>query len=219
MRPDVIRAGRTEGKTGLFTFGNMKLPRTFAIFNVTPCTRCPSDALDMCNVNNRVCSGCGQPFQCYGLNAELGYSKHTAVPFRIRQMRWWDIVTPEEFVATLVENRCRTITHLRFSEGGDIRHIGDFRKMVGIARLLYGRSIVTSVYTARSDIDLSDRWPLVVNGSGFMVDNRVDPVCRCGHMGLANCVADCSECQMCYEHGGHRVRIAYHGNNVRGVRS
>ena len=139
----------------VFSYGNLKLPRSTAIFNITSSKDCPSAKLGLCNIASI----------CYAKKAERLYPK--VLPFRRRQTEFWDSCTEEEFI-----NRLEDPKLLRFSESGDFRHQRDVIKVSGIAERLKKRFTRVYVYTARKDLNfdnVSDNLTIV--GNEFMVHN------------------------------------------------
>lgn len=167
----------------LFSFGNLKLPKTTAIFNMTPANFCPSDELGLCQLKN---SG-----HCYAKKAERMYPN--VLPYRIRQATFWDRCKPTEFVNLLMGEK---ITHLRFNESGDFRFQKDIKKAVIISDMLFKNNIVVHCYTARHDLNFQHRNNLIVNGAGFMIDNNFVVVESVDHK-LPACCGDCRKCSLC----------------------
>ena len=182
----------------LFSFGNIKLPKTTMIFNITPANLCPSEAKGLCQLSN---SG-----QCYAKKAERIYPQ--VLPYRMRQHIFWKNCTPESFVAQLIKDKGRrNIKHLRLNEAGDFRHQQDLNKAIKIAALLKAEGITTYCYTARKDLDFKKRNDLIVNGSGFMIDNNFIVVPR-GKK--ATCVSNCNICHRCMKANKKKITVAMH---------
>lgn len=179
----------------LFTWGNKKLPKTTAIFNMTPATVCPSHAHKLCQL--------AQPTKhCYALKAERMYKN--ALIHRMNQMEFWKDCTAKSFVlAFMAEKKRKAVNTLRFNESGDFVSQNSVVKAETIASILYNQyGILTYCYTARRDLDLSIRKHLIINGSGFMVDNGFF-VIKKGHSPKLNnrsklvCPQDCRICSIC----------------------
>ncbi len=190
----------------LFSFGNTKLPKTTAIFNITPARDCPSQKLGLCQLKDAK--------KCYALKAERMYKQ--VIPFRERQKLFWENCTIDEFVNEL--NKCKKkVTHLRLNESGDFRNQDDVEKANKIAEKLRVIGIVTYCYTARKDLDFSKATTLVVNGSGFMVDNNFsvgyteDELLEyVGTSKMFVCVQNCSICRICTKKGNKFIKIRLH---------
>lgn len=155
------------------SIGNLKVGKDTLIMNITSATDCPSRRRGLCQV---------PPGACYALKAEKRYD--AVLPYRRRQNRVWDSLTAEEIaedVKVLAGRRAGRrrkipIRYLRMQEAGDFRHSSDVAKMSRIADLLSG-TVGVYTYTARRDLfPTRTSSNLVVNGSGFMVDNNFQVV-------------------------------------------
>ena len=185
----------------MFSFGNRKLPRHTAIFNMTPAETCPADKLGMCQLANS--------FTCYAKKAERMYKG--VLPYRKRQQRYWHDVTAENFVKRLLkEKKGRKIKYLRLNESGDFKSQECVDKAIRIAKLLEEYGITCYMYTARKDLDYSNRGPLVINGSNFMVDNCFKTVYTKGPLPSPYCIADCRKCSMCTKKLSKTILAAHH---------
>lgn len=194
-------------------FGNKKLPKTTMIFNICPASMCPSKALGLCQLDK--IEGCGSG-KCYAMNAEQRYGKLHVLPYRMRQMEWWDSKSPIQIAESLL-GACgeREVTALRLNEAGDFRHYGDLISAICIANVLAGEGIVTYCYTARND--LVARLPgmpayLTINGSGWMAHNKYTVVPKgqakayiAAHPGSKRCVGDCRKCSLCLKPRGIEI--------------
>lgn len=182
----------------LFSFGNTKLPKTTMIFNITPASLCPSEAKGLCQLE--------QSGKCYAKKAERIYPQ--VLPYRMRQYKFWKTCTAESFVAQLIKDKGRrNVTHLRLNEAGDFRHQRDLNKAMKIADLLKTEGITMYCYTARKDLNFTKRNNLIVNGSGFMVDNNFTVVSR-GKK--ATCISDCNICNKCMKPRFKKITVAMH---------
>lgn len=193
--------------SGLLTFGNKKLPKTTAIFNMCSGTDCPSKKLGMCPIIN-------QGKRCYAIKAEQVYPQ--ALPYRRRQERFWDSVTAEQFAAQFLANVSRKkikIKQLRVSEAGDFRSQADVTKMDKVAGILKGAGIRTYVYSARRDLDFSKVKHMTVNGSGFLATNEFRAVAEIPEKlqeGQRLCAGDCRICNLCSMARGKTMLVKYH---------
>lgn len=179
----------------LISFGNRKLPNDTAIFNMCSATDCPAMKLGLCTMGKK----------CYALKAERYYP--AVLPFRRRQEEWWDSVDAEEFVyefTELIKTKKKRVKLLRVSEAGDFRTQKDVDKLTDVANLLMigGFDISVYVYTARRDLDFTQRGALQVIGTHFMVDGMFVPSPETPNPVLLPkksyvCKADCKICSVC----------------------
>lgn len=178
----------------LLSFGNTKLPKDTAIFNMCSATDCPSLKLGLCKVRDK----------CYALKAERLYKQ--VLPYRRRQEEFWDGTTADEFAYQLLkvnEDKKLKLKLLRVSEAGDFKTQEDVDKLSSVADILIseGSDIGVYAYTARTDLNFSNRGVLQVIGSYFMVDAMFVPVKKPESLTLPNksyiCKADCSVCSVC----------------------
>lgn len=176
------------------SFGNRKLPKTTAIFNMTSATDCPSRDLGLCQLD------C--PSKCYALKAEKQYRK-TVLPYRNRQADIWRNCTANQWVMSYTIARGRKkVSAIRFNESGDLTSKKCLAKLVKIAKLLPGLPIY--FYSARKDIftdkalsTLPDN--ITVNGSGYMAHNEFRVVSADTLKAYAGpkCCGDCTKCKLC----------------------
>ena len=178
----------------LLSFGNRKLPTTTAIFNMNSATDCPSLKLGFCTMGKK----------CYAMKAERNYPQ--VLPYRRRQEEYWETHTAEEMADHFFETDWRkkgTLKALRVSEAGDFKSQNDVAKLSELATIIVdqGYDISTYVYTARRDLDFSDRGALQVLGTHFMVDAMFVPVKELPTFELPKksyiCNADCKLCSVC----------------------
>jgi hypothetical protein len=194
--------------------GNLKVGKDTIIMNITPATDCMSRRLGLCQV---------PPNACYALRAEKQYP--SVLPYRRRQTDRWDELTAEEIAEDLkvIAKRARKtpVKFVRMQESGDFRHHGDLQKMNRIADLLSGVLRVYT-YTAREDLFRSPvriSPNLVINGSGFMVDNNFKvvnkdqlqpgPKCR----GIKG--GGCFGCLLCKTKGKKTIQEELRGSKAR----
>lgn len=198
-----------------FAFGNLKLPKSTAIFNMGPASNgqtgksfrmhCPEYHKGLCQLADPA-------KQCYAVKPERRFPK--TVTSRKRQAKFWRDSSVDEFVDQFKTESRRTTTHLRFNESGGIATISDIIKLGSIARALPDINIY--LYTSRSDLWLEGAFEclpdnVTVNGSGFMAHNSFNA--RPKNKIPANtfiCPADCSVCDVCGERGKRRIFAAMH---------
>ena len=184
----------------VFSFGNRKLPKNTAIFNMSPAFDCESDRLNLCSVSAI----------CYAKKAERMYK--AVLLYRQRQKIFWLGCTPDEFVEAFIEaKKKKAIKYLRLNESGDFITQVCLEKAVAVSNLLYNdHGIKTYCYTARSDLDFTVRGRLVVNGSGFMVDNNFMVQEDNSKLVTPLCPADCKICSMCTKSLGLTINVKKH---------
>ena len=128
----------------LTKYGNNKLPKTTAIFNMGSAGYCPSKILGLCPFGNK----------CYALKPEKQYPH--CKPYRMKQAKYWLTVSAEQFANEFIEmyNRKRIKPDLfRFNESGDFYTQACVDKLYKIARLIYDATGVKSyTYTHRLDL-------------------------------------------------------------------
>jgi hypothetical protein len=134
------------------SFGNTKISKEVAIFNLNSATDCPNAETDECQVDFS---------DCYAHKAENIYPN--TLPYRRRQEYVWDCLDAETFAYAfieVVERKRNPVTGLRLSEAGDVRHDGDIHKAERIAEILSAHDISVYTYSASSYLDA---WDTVEN--------------------------------------------------------
>lgn len=189
--------------------GNLKVGEDTLIFNMGPAYKCPSDELGMCKVSNK----------CYAKKAEDQYWL-TASHYRNQQAIYWKNITAQEFVNEFIDiyNKAQDpIKYIRFNESGDFYTQACVDKLLNIAKLLHDNNIdvVIYTYTARTDLNFDDclkQHNLVINGSGFMLDNNFDIYYDDKQLnkGDVHCVGDCSICKLCKIKKQKTIKIKIH---------
>ena len=190
-------------KPKYFSWGNKKLPKTTAIFNITTALGCPAHAKGLCQLASPT-------KQCYAMVAERMYP--TVLPYRKRQLKFWKGITAQEFVNQLMLEKCRkTLEKVRFNEAGDFRKQEDVVKAEEVATILFEKhNVITYCYTARSDLDFSVRKNLIVNGSNFLVDNKFQVVYKKENLNGLICKMDCRVCDMCAQRLNQTIKVMKH---------
>lgn len=190
----------------LIQYGNKKLPKTTAIFNLGSALSCASDKLNLCAVSK----------QCYAKKAEVQY-KHVT-PYRNRQRDKWlkhnATLLAFEFMETFEKKRNK-INMIRFNESGDFYSQDCVNKMESIARKMKASmNIKCYVYTARKDLDFSDCKTLVVNGSGFRKEgvNRSFTAVKDVSIDKTSfvCPMDCNSCNKCSINDNENIIVGMH---------
>ena len=188
---------------GLIQAGNLKIPKTTAIFNMSSATDCPSLKLDIC----KACVG--EKNHCYALKSERDY-RPNVLPYRRRQQEYWLTTKAEEFVYEFMmvnSLKPKPFTKVRLNEAGDFHGQACIAKAERIAKILHQYGVRVYCYTSRSDLDFSNTKYLVVNGSGFkkagisnefaMVSKEVGKDPKQWPKGYAKCPMDCTICDRC----------------------
>jgi len=136
-------------------FGNLKLPKTTMIFNMSSATDCPSRRLGLCEYEDI----------CYAKKPEMIYPK--VLPYRRRQEGYWLFTDADKIVLDcyrLLLRKNHNVDAFRFNESGDFHSQDCVEKLDYVARHLSDRlGIITYGYTARNDLDFSS--------VGFVVRN------------------------------------------------
>ncbi len=201
------------------SFGNTKIDKSVAIFNMNSATDCPNADTDNCQV----------PWdKCYAHKAENMYKQ--SLPYRRRQEYLWDCLDADTFAKAflaLVGRKRNRVTAVRFSEAGDFRHRGDIVKVNRIAKLIQPAGIDVYTYSASDYLDWSDSEHFTVNQSndfseyGDRLYSAV-PTREDIPEGAVHCPHDyqkdqghdspvkCGECRLCVNSDGPDVYITLH---------
>lgn len=135
-------------------FGNNKVAKEVAIFNMNSATDCANRNTDDCQVPDGM---------CYAYNDEQRYG--SPLDYRRRQEYVWDCLDAHTFAKAfeeLVSRKRNPVTAIRFSESGDFRHRGDIIKVDRIAELI---DIDVYTYSASGYLDWSEAEHFTVNRS------------------------------------------------------
>ena len=173
----------TNNLKSIIAFGNKKLPKTTAIFNMGSAMNCPSDKLGLCKLSK----------ECYAKKAEVMYK--AVKPYRDRQASYWLKNTALTFVVDFlqsIEKKRLKPSHLRLNESGDFYSQNCVIKAEKIASELKKYGIKVYCYTARKDLDFSACKSLIINGSGFKKDGikRAFTAVRSFDKNALKCVGD-----------------------------
>ena len=188
----------------LVSFGNSKLPKNIAIFNLTSATDCPSKKLGLCS----------HPAKCYAMKSERMYKQ--VLPYRREQENYFDSVTSEQFInefLELIRRKKNPVKYLRFNESGDIKTQNDVYKLEEIAKGLYNEAQITSYcYTHRSDLDFSKTNFLRVLSSNGKAKTKVSfyAVDEIPKTAKFVCKMDCSKCSLCATLSEGNIYVKYH---------
>ena len=201
----ILTMGKGKGfcpLNSLLSAGNMKVPSTTAIFNMSSATDCPSLKLGLCKA---MVDG---KHVCYAKKSEVG-SRPTVLPYRRKQEKFWLGVTAEDFVSQfLLINalKVKPFTALRLNEAGDFHSQECVDKAEKIATYLKRFGIKVYGYTSRDDLDFSKTKNLVVSGSGFIKDGiknefKIIKTKNDKPKGYGICAGDCKICNRCQVRG------------------
>ena len=191
------------------SYGNTKLPKTTAIFNMGSAIDCPSDKLGLCQLANSS--------QCYAKKAEKMYKQ--VLPYRRAQAKYWLECTPSLYFfdfLTAINRKRNPIRALRFNESGDFYSQACVDKLSKIADLLATIKVKVYTYTARRDLDYSNISDnLTVNGSGYMADNMFIALPaklydKSDKKGFIPCPMDCNKCSLCTRKAGKVIAVKMH---------
>ncbi len=182
--------------------GNLKIPKTTAVFNMSSAHDCPSRKLGKCKA---VIDG---KSVCYARKSEYS-NRPRVLPYRRKQEAYWKSVMPEEFCVEFLAicvTKDKPFTALRFNEAGDFHSQSCVDKVEKIARILKPYGIICYCYTSRDDLDYSHIKALRISGSGFkkvgivnifkMIKKEEDKP-----KGYGMCIGDCNLCNRCLKAG------------------
>ena len=193
-----------------FICGNAKLPKSTMIINLGTWFNCPGR-------KERFCELCTE---CYDKSPEVRFKER--IKGRLEQEIIFRALNALE-LTYIIEQEIRKwnesheikIKNIRWSEVGDLRNQNDLDKVINISNQIYeDLDIKSYIYTHNKSLDFwSKKRPgLVINGSGFMVDNeyRVLPKEQIENEfknlnDLSNkreCICDCTQCNRCLEKNG-----------------
>jgi len=184
-----------------YSNGNLKIGKDTLIFNMSSATDCTSKKLGMCSIKHK----------CYAMKSERMYKN--VLPYRRRQQETWKKQTPTEMaleLEKLISRKRKKIEYVRFSEAGDFESQKDVEKLKLFAGLL--KNVIFYGYTARQDLEFKNLPDnLIINGSGFMVDNKIVLVENKYLYSHSNpCEMDCRNCSLCKEKKGIEIAIPIH---------
>lgn len=183
------------------SYGNNKLPKSTAIFNLGSATKCPSKALGLCAL----------AAECYAMKAEKQYP--ACKPYRDRQLSYWNSADADQFTDEFlmaIKRKRTAITALRVNESGDFYTQSDIDKLSAIADKLSVFGVKVYVYTARRDLDYSNvHSNLNVMGSFITAEQKISAFIgvkdakghakkmRGFYKKTAVCPGDCTKCSLC----------------------
>jgi len=196
-------------------FGNNKIAKSVAIFNMNSASDCPNRESDNCQV----------PWEkCYAGQAERQYKQ--VLPYRRRQEYLWDCMSAELWAnafAELVSRKRNDVTAIRFSEAGDFRsnadiiRVNQIAKMVDVDVYTYSASdylnwSLADSFTVNQSNDFSEygnrRFTALPEGSELPEDTVWCPFDYSDKSGDER--PKCGECRLCINPEGPNVAIEIH---------
>ncbi|MGL5689732.1 MAG: GP88 family protein [Bacteroidales bacterium] len=188
-------------KLGLYgtvvSFGNIKLPKSTMIFNMSTATNCPS--MDFCTYVK----------VCYARRMERIYKMYKKR--NERNYEWFQHATVDD-LKTLFKlyiefaPKSNPIKQLRLNEAGDFINQDAVDKFSIVATWLKEEyNIITYAYSCRIDLDFSKRT-FILNASHSEI-NSYDRMFKCTpkteYKKLTKtdvkCYGDCKRCKICYQ--------------------
>lgn len=177
------------------SFGNKKLPKTTAIYNIGCWFLCPGRLEGYCELSE----------VCYAKCREVMGS---VIKSRLNNYYFWKSNSAEKiamFISYSImaeKMKGNEINLLRFNEVGEIENQEDLEKMVKISNIVYDNTGVKSyTYTHNRNLNFDvPRANLTICGSGFMVDNRftvVKPEDYKEYVNNTNCIECPQKCELC----------------------
>ena len=148
------------------TFGNKKLPKTTAIYNIGCWFLCPGRLDGYCELSE----------VCYAKCREVMGS---VIQSRLNNYYYWknnNAETIAEFICYSIKLEIlkgNQVNLLRFNEVGELEDEEDLNKMIDVSNIVYALTGVKSyTYTHNRNLNFDIERPnLTICGSGFMIDN------------------------------------------------
>ena len=176
-------------------FGNKKLPKTTAIYNIGTWFLCEGRLKNFCELHE----------VCYTKCREI---MGNTIKSRLNNYYFWktnDARTIASFIVYSIKAESMKgdkINLLRFNEVGEFENQEDLVKMRDISNIVYEQTGVKSyTYTHNRDLDFNiDRPHLTINGSGFIIDNQftvISPSEYKEYVESHNCFECLQKCEMC----------------------
>lgn len=176
-------------------FGNMKLPKTTAIYNTGCWFLCPGRLEGYCELHQ----------ECYAKKREVMGS---VIKSRLNNYYFWKINDAETIAMFIVYSikaeqlKGNQVNLLRFNEVGEIENEEDLLKMIDVSNIVYMKTGIKSyTYTHNRNLNYDIIRPnLTICGSGFMVDNKftvVKPEDYREYVDTHNCIEcpqNCGDC-------------------------
>lgn len=177
------------------SFGNKKLPKTTAIFNLGTWFLCPGRLEGYCELSTR----------CYAKCREV---MGNVIQSRLNNYYYWKTNDAETVAAFIVYSikaeqlKGNQVNLLRFNEVGEIEDQQELEKMVKISNIVYLKTGVKSyTYTHNRALNFNIERPnLTICGSGFMIDNKftvIKPENYKEYVGSHDCIECPQKCELC----------------------
>lgn len=177
------------------TFGNKKLPKTTAIYNIGTWFLCPGRLEGYCELSE----------VCYAKCREVMGS---VIKSRLNNYYFWknnDAETIAKYIVYSIQIeklKGNKVNLLRFNEVGEMEDQEDLLKMIDVSNIVYALTGVKSyTYTHNRNLNYDiDRPNLTICGSGFMIDNCftvVKPEDYKEYVNNNNCVECPQKCELC----------------------
>ena len=176
-------------------FGNKKLPKTTAIYNIGCWFLCPGRLEGFCELHD----------VCYAKCREV---MGNVIQSRLNNYYFWKANSAEKiamFISYSImaeKMKGNEVNLLRFNEVGEIEDQEELEKMIKISNIVYENTGVKSyVYTHNRGLNFNIERPnLTICGSGFMIDNCftvVKPEDYKEYVNNNNCVECPQKCELC----------------------
>lgn len=170
-------------------FGNKKLPKTTAIYNIGCWFLCPGRLQGYCELNT----------VCYAKCREVMGS---VIKSRLNNYLFWKINDAEKIAmfinySIMAEKmKGNEVNLLRFNEVGELEDEEDLNKMIKVSNIVFEKTGIKSyTYTHNRYLNFNiDRPNLTICGSGFMVDNKFTVVKPEDYKEYVNNNNNCVEC-------------------------
>lgn len=177
------------------SFGNKKLPKTTAIYNIGCWFLCPGRLNGFCELHD----------VCYAKCREVMGS---VINSRLNNYYFWKTNDAETVAAFIVYSikaeqlKGNKVNLLRFNEVGELENEEDLVKMVKVSNIVFEKTGIKSyTYTHNRNLNYDVNRPnLTICGSGFMVDNRftvVKPEDYKEYVQDHNCIECPQKCELC----------------------
>ncbi len=184
----------------LLTYGNLKLPKTTAIFNITAAKDCPAKQF------------CPHVKDCYALKSEIRYPN--TLRYHRKQTEYFDLLSARQLAKSFLldmRDKKHFVDKFRFSESGDFRNQSDVDKMTEIAKIISDTGRHVYGYSCRPDLNLEElKKVATVNGNHFAASNTVRIVSQFSNNGEIQCKANCRLCDACATANGAIIEIIKH---------
>ena len=187
------------------TFGNKKLPKTTAIYNIGTWFLCPGRLGGYCELHD----------VCYAKCREV---MGNVIQSRLNNYYFWKANSADRIAAFISYSimaekmKGNEVNLLRFNEVGEIEDQEDLVKMVKVSNIVYNNTGVKSyTYTHNRNLEFNINRPnLTVNGSGFMVDNCftvVKPEDYKEYVNNHDCIECPQKCELCGSICGRKLGV------------